>query len=106
MSDQRPDGPKGIRCPHMGGKDCSKVCRTCMHWMPAPVLEGAAQIPIERWGCAINWIAIFAYQSIGATKGVTASVDKVANVMADGFDGVVHLANGSERQRAIGHVKD
>lgn len=55
VTDQpRPQGPKGLTCP-LRGKDCSKVCQSCMFWRGIEVEKPGAP-PYMVWDCALGWI--------------------------------------------------
>ena len=74
----KPSGPKGTYCPFWR-KDCSRVCKTCMHWLRVDGTSEDGETVSIGYTCAINVIADGASRTAHEVRGVCASTDKVAN---------------------------
>ena len=102
----KPQGPKGLTCP-LRGKDCSKVCQTCMFWRGLEI-EKPGQPPHMVWDCALGWIMETGKLNNYRLDGI----QKAAEGTRNRFDMIVQaqrhraLPPADQTQRLIAHAPE
>ncbi|MCV0371709.1 hypothetical protein [Filomicrobium sp.] len=81
MIDQIPDGPKGKKC-HRNGKDCARVCRTCVLWVHLDLVDPQTGEPVRRWDCSDKWANLLRLKGLQETERAAIEVNKLRNEVA------------------------
>lgn len=79
---QIPLGPKHLKCP-LWKKPMDQVCHTCPLWTRLAFRDPRNGELSDKWDCGLALLPVLMVDQIKSMNQTTASVDKVANVVAE-----------------------